>query len=145
MYSMHLKKNSFMTPFISESFIKMAETGLLNVYYRRNLKSSKYCKNSTKGSSKMIRSLGIETFVSLFAILLAGFVSSMIIFALELCFKENVTTLRRKSGEDETNEMVEIELILKRLLRNGRVRRNEQKVIANLEACLKLLEKRMHK
>ena len=93
----------------------------------------------------MIRSLGIETFVSLFAILLAGFVSSMIIFALELCFKENVTTLRRKSGEDATNEMVEIEMILKRLLRNGRVRRNEQKVIANLEACLKLLEKRMHK
>ena len=84
--TMYMNKNSPLTPFIAHELKKLAEVGIQNVLSKRHIIPEPNCEPIHTSSYKNL-GLGMETFASIFAFYLIGFVVSLIILVLENIFK----------------------------------------------------------
>ena len=82
-YSMYMKKQSPLTPFIAHGIRKMAEAGITNLHTKRHIASEPNCKPlQSKG-----RPLGLEKLAFLFTFYITGCLVSLITLAIENIYK----------------------------------------------------------
>ena len=90
--SMYMKKNSPLTPFVSNALMKLSETGVKNNLSKRHVISEPNCKPiRTKG-----RPLGMHFFLSVFVAYFTCCIMCLIIFVLEHVFKPEISSKVQK-------------------------------------------------
>ena len=84
---MYMKKNSPLTPFVSNTIMKLAETGVKNNLSKRHVISEPNCKPIRTKE----RPLGMHFFLSIFVAYFICCVICLIIFILEHIFKPEIS------------------------------------------------------
>ena len=102
-----MKKNSPLTPFVSNTIMKLAETGVKNNLSKRHVISEPNCKPiRTKG-----RPLGMHFFLSVFVAYFICCIICFIIFVLEHVFKPEISRKVQKPRleilKKELNDKIE--------------------------------------
>lgn len=83
-YSMYMKKDSPLTPFIKYQLIKMKESGITQSLYKKHSISPPNCEPRVRPA----KSLNMHKYASVFAIICTGLLLSWFIFMLEIMGKQ---------------------------------------------------------
>ena len=92
--SMFLEKHSPLTPFFSNTIIKMSETGIKDVISKKHHIKKPNCASVQETGN----SLGMEKFAPLFALYIIGCIVSLLLLMIEIIFNKSRPVLQYPSS-----------------------------------------------